>query len=201
MTGKSAVSLLFERDDPCNTTIIDHGGNIIYTVVTESPIFGRRVTRVHDGARKLVAEWKSRYARSDMLTIRDRRPTPVSDWLKRSYVPFRNEVKFLHAGTEYIWKNKRPGPSLQLFSPQSKTPVSRFIRKHKEYKISLMNPPVVPSTLLLDESVEPIRDIILVSFLLLEHQRRESQRASINQGLAAASMAQAASQTSASGGC
>jgi len=85
-------------------------------------------------------------------------------------------VKFLHAGTEYIWKNKRPGPSLQLFGPQSKTPVSRFIRKHKDYKISLVNP-VVPSTLLLDESVEPIRDIILVSFLLLEHRRRKSKRA------------------------
>jgi len=76
-------------------------------------------------------------------------------------------VKFLDdAGIEYTWKNNKPGLALQLFGRQSKTlPVARFIRTYKDYKIDRENPPVVPSTLLLDESVEPIRDFILVSFL------------------------------------
>jgi hypothetical protein len=59
-------------------------------------------------------------------------------------------------------------------------PVARFIRTHKDYKVDRENPPVVPSTLLLDERVEPIRDLILVSFLLLERRRRETETATVN---------------------
>lgn len=59
-------------------------------------------------------------------------------------------------------------------------PVARFIRTHKDYKVDRENPPVVPSTLLLDERVEHIRDFILVSFLLLERRRRETETATVN---------------------
>jgi hypothetical protein len=68
-----------------------------------------------------------------------------------------------------------------LFGPQSKTqPVARFIRSYKDYKTDRENPPVVPSTLLLDQRVEPIRDFIVTSFLLLERRRRETETATIN---------------------
>jgi len=69
---------------------------------------------------------------------------------------------------------------LQLFGPQSKSqPVARFIRSYKDFKTDRENPPVVPSTLLLDENVEPIRDLI-ISFLLLERRRRETETATVN---------------------
>ena len=78
-----------------------------------------------------------------------------------------------------------------MFGPQSKTlPVARFIRTYKDYKIDRENPPVVPSTLLLDESVEPIRDFIVVSFLLLERRRRETETATVNHAQAFAVFAQ-----------
>lgn len=68
-----------------------------------------------------------------------------------------------------------------MFGPQSNTlPVARFIRTYKDYKVNRENPPVVPSTLLLDERVEPIRDFILVSFLLIERRRRETETATVN---------------------
>ena len=35
--------------------------------------------------------------------------------------------------------------------------------------------------LLLDESVEPIRDFVVISFLLLERRRRETETATVNQ--------------------
>jgi hypothetical protein len=74
-----------------------------------------------------------------------------------------------------------------LFGPQSQTlPVARFIRTYKDYKADRENPPVVPSTLLLDESVEPIRDFILVSFLLIERRRRETETATVNRAQALA---------------
>jgi len=177
MPRESGVTLRFERDSLSNTTIIDHDGNILYTLATDFPFFGRPVTRVHDGSgKRLVAEWKwRRYAFSDLLSIRDRPQAPASTWLKKSFVPFCDDAKFLDdAGTEYTWKKNNS----QLFGPQSKTlPVARFIRGYKDYKVNLINPPVVPSTLLLDERVEPIRDFILVSFLLLERRRRETEKA------------------------
>ncbi|KAI9463221.1 hypothetical protein BJY52DRAFT_1115801 [Lactarius psammicola] len=182
MPGESAISLRFERDNPCNTTIVDQDGNIVYTVATEFPSSGKPVTRVHDGIGKLVAEWIWGDARSDLLTIRGRPQTRASAWLKKSFIPFRDDVKFLDdAGTEYIWQNNKPGLALQLFGPQSKTlPVARFIRTYKDYKTDRENPPRVPSTLLFDERVEPIRDFILVSFLLLERRRRETETATVN---------------------
>lgn len=89
MPGESAVSLRFERDNPCNTTIVDHDGNVFYTVATEFPGSGKPITRVHDGIGKLVAEWKWGDARSDLLTIRGRPEAPASAWLKKSFIPFR----------------------------------------------------------------------------------------------------------------
>jgi hypothetical protein len=58
--------------------------------------------------------------------------------------------------------------------------VARFIRSYKDFKIDRENPPVVPSMLLLDESVEPIRDFVIISFLLLERRRRETETATVN---------------------
>jgi len=58
--------------------------------------------------------------------------------------------------------------------------VARFIRSYKDFKVDRENPPVVPSMLLLDESVEPIRDFVVISFLLLERRRRETETATVN---------------------
>lgn len=93
--GESAISLRFERNNPCNTTIVDHDGNVIYTVVTEFPSSGKPVTRVHSGVGKLVAEWIWGDARSDLLTISGRPQAPASAWLKKSIIPFREYVFFL----------------------------------------------------------------------------------------------------------
>ncbi|KAF8501775.1 hypothetical protein F5888DRAFT_1609177 [Russula emetica] len=180
--GESALSLYFERDNPCNTTIVDQDRNTFYTVATDFANPDKPVTRVHDGIGKLVAEWIWRDARSDILTIPGRPQTPASAWLKKSIIPFWDDVKFQDdAGVEYVWKDNKPGLALQLFGPQSKTqPVARFIRSYKDYGVDRENPPVVPSTLLFDESVEHIRDLVVTSFLLLERRRRETETATVN---------------------
>jgi len=175
--SEEALSLRLERDNPCNTTIVDQDGITFYTVATDFANPNKPVTRVHDGIGKLVAEWQWRDARSDLLTIRDLPQAPASTWLKKSILPFRDDVTWQDgAGIEYVWKNNKPGLALQLFGPRSKSqPVARFIRSHKDYKSDRENAPVVPSMLLLDESVEPICDFIVISFLLLERRRRETE--------------------------
>jgi hypothetical protein len=78
---ESALSLYFERDNPCNTTIVDQDRNTLYTVATDFANPDKPVTRVHDGIGKLVAEWIWRDSRSEILTIqylaaRRRLPAP-----------------------------------------------------------------------------------------------------------------------------
>ncbi len=58
--------------------------------------------------------------------------------------------------------------------------MARFIRSYRDYRVDRENPPVVPSTLLLDKTMEPIRDSVVVSFLLLERRRRETETATVN---------------------
>jgi hypothetical protein len=87
-----AISLRFERDNPCSTSIVDPGGKVLYTVATNFSDPAKPVTRVQDGIGKLVAEWIWRDSRSDLLTIRDHPQTPASAWLKKSFIPFREYV-------------------------------------------------------------------------------------------------------------
>ena len=86
--GESALSFYFERDNPCNTTIVDQDRNTLYTVATDFANPDKPVTRVHDGIGKLVAEWIWRDARSDILAIPGRPQAPASAWLKKSIIPF-----------------------------------------------------------------------------------------------------------------
>ena len=58
--------------------------------------------------------------------------------------------------------------------------MARFIRSYKDYGVDRENPPVVPSTLLFDETVESIRDFVVISFLLLERRRRENETETAN---------------------
>jgi hypothetical protein len=92
MSEELFISLRLERDNPCNTTIVDPDGNVFYAVATDFSDPDKPVTRVHDGIGKLVAEWIWRDARSDLLTIRDLPQTPASAWLKKSSIPFREYV-------------------------------------------------------------------------------------------------------------
>jgi len=59
-------------------------------------------------------------------------------------------------------------------------PVARFIPSHVDYKADPENVPLVLSVLLLGESVEPIRDLIDISFLLLERRHRENETVTVN---------------------
>jgi hypothetical protein len=91
-SGEPAISLRLGRDNPCNTSIVDPDGNVLYAVATDFSNPSKPVTRVHDGIGKLIAEWIWRDARSDLLTIRDHPQTPASAWLKKSFIPFREYV-------------------------------------------------------------------------------------------------------------
>ncbi|KAI0067179.1 hypothetical protein BV25DRAFT_1795005 [Artomyces pyxidatus] len=184
MTGAlpwPSIDLTFERDNPYNTTLIDESKRTRYVVSTDfSPPFR---TRVIDGAGTLVAEWAWRDTRPDpALNMRGRRTVPVSRWLKKSMLPFKRTVTFKDdTGLEYKWEANASGVPLKLFGPYSKTePVARYLRARKE-----LDGPDQPAQLFVDQCTEDVRDLIVVSFLLLERlrlwkQTKASKRSSLN---------------------
>ena len=88
-------TLVFSRDDPCQTEI-NQDGRVLYTVQTtrtngKSATDGLNVTtNVYDEAQQLVAllEWKD--VVSDVVTLRSQgsERMALSKWLKKSILPF-----------------------------------------------------------------------------------------------------------------
>ena len=83
------TSLIFQPDNPCNTTITDRdSGEVRYIVVTEHPNH-KTITTVNNAAGETVASSEWRDVQSDILTFRGNSPVPVSHWLKKSMMPFK----------------------------------------------------------------------------------------------------------------
>ncbi|KAI0043249.1 hypothetical protein FA95DRAFT_1467713, partial [Auriscalpium vulgare] len=161
--------LTFQQDNPCNTTILADDGAVLYTVATSFADVNKPVTYVHTPHGERVAEWEWRDVRADILTLGLRPRVSASAWLKKSLIPYSGTVTFKDdLGVEYKWTNNLPGKSLNLYGPQSTSePMARFVRAAKMQ--------ARPATLLLDERAEGVRDMVVVSFLLLERRRRESE--------------------------
>ncbi|KAG6873136.1 hypothetical protein C0995_002510 [Termitomyces sp. Mi166 len=80
--------LTFERDNPCNTTILEsETGKILYRVVTEHG--ENTVTRVDKANGETIASWVWRDVLPDIITIGHGKPISVSSWLKKSLVPLK----------------------------------------------------------------------------------------------------------------
>lgn len=81
--------LVFQPDNPCNTTIIDEETRkVMYQVATEHEK-SSTVTRVKNAVGESIASWEWRDVRSDIITLGNGTPTSVSSWLKKSLVPFK----------------------------------------------------------------------------------------------------------------
>lgn len=90
------ITLVFDRDDPCYTTIEEHG-RIKYTVETDRRLKqgsarGEEiiVTRVYDENQELIAERDWKEISSDVIRLRSRgmeKKMSMSDWIKKSFMP------------------------------------------------------------------------------------------------------------------
>jgi hypothetical protein len=91
------TTLIFDPDNPCNTTITDSDTcKVVYKVVTEH---GKQtVTRVKNAAGETIASWEWRDVRSDIITLGDGTPVPTSAWLKKSLIPFK---EYVHSTSQY----------------------------------------------------------------------------------------------------
>ncbi|KAH9481507.1 hypothetical protein JR316_0006034 [Psilocybe cubensis] len=170
--------LMLERDNPCNTTIVNNEtGELMYTVTTvhEKDSF----TYLKDAKGGHIAHWKWRDIRSDVLTMGDAKPIPAGDWLQKSMVPFSSTVSFKdNKKRTFKWKNVEGGGQMELYSSEDKkNPVAAFL-KSLDYKDRTVDPPVPvhrDATLTLVGQAQEIINLVVISFLILEKKRRSKE--------------------------
>ncbi len=94
------TTFTFSRDNPCNTTISRSPGEVVYSIVTENAPKAT-FTIVRDAGDEIIGSLEWRDVLSDRVTIGSNRPVPLSDWVKKSRIPFKECVH------EYynLWSN------------------------------------------------------------------------------------------------
>lgn len=183
MPKSGLYELIFETDNPCNTIIVDNDtGKVLYQVATEH---GKEtVTRVKDGAGETIASWVWKDVRSDIITFGNGKPVPVSAWLKKSLVPFKDTVTLQdNAGRNFKWKGNGPGLSFELFAEDDKKePLVRFHKSRTVWNRTAQPPTSTtqPARLVMDSRGAEIQDIAVVSFLVLEKSRRARENSTLN---------------------
>ncbi|KAG5651817.1 hypothetical protein H0H81_007289 [Sphagnurus paluster] len=197
MSGSDLYELIFETDNPCNTTIFDSDtGKVLYQVATEH---GKEtVTRVKNGGGETLASWVWKDVRSDVITLGNGTPVSVSAWLRKSLIPFKDTVTFQDAGgRNFKWKGNGPGLSFELYAEDNKTePLVRF-RKSRTIWNRTVQPPTSttePARLVMDSRGIAIQDMAVISFLVLEKSRRTRESSTLNRADAVAIPAVFASQ-------
>lgn len=185
-TMSDLLTLVFQPDNPCNTTIIDEEtGKVMYQVATEH---GKStITRVKNAVGDSIASWEWRDVRSDIITLGNGTPTSVSTWLKKSLVPFKGTVTFQDAsGRNFKWKGNGPGMQFELYIESDKTsPIAQF-RKSRRIVDQVANAGKKPATLTVNNIGEEILDLVVISFLVLEKARRGTETSTLNRAEGAA---------------
>ncbi|KDQ57340.1 hypothetical protein JAAARDRAFT_35968 [Jaapia argillacea MUCL 33604] len=175
----SVTTLLCLPDNPANCTLRDIDTHeVLYTVTSEST--GKNpVTTIKNALGSVIAtsEWRDA-VRGHKLTLGSENggvSMPARTWLKKSMIPFKDTVTFEDTnGRKFKWKGNAPGLALELYGSDDKTrPIARFQKSAKDYT---SNPPsITPAKLLIDSRGMEICDLIVISFLMLEKDRRLSE--------------------------
>ncbi|KAI9061052.1 hypothetical protein FKP32DRAFT_1576421 [Trametes sanguinea] len=174
-TAPIAATLVLSPDNPCNTVILNEDEKPLYTVSTEHDK-SSSVTYVRDADEEVLASLEWRDVLPDRVTLRDKGPMSLRDWLHTSLVPFylKDDVSFQDdAGRKYKWRGNVPGRSLELYAADDgyKEPIARF-RKSRTDRTTGTH---TPATLLLTARALELRDTVVLSFLFLERRRRTNE--------------------------
>ncbi|KAF9000722.1 hypothetical protein BDQ17DRAFT_1245471 [Cyathus striatus] len=179
----SVQKLIFTPDNPCNTTITDsETEKTVYQVYTEH---GKdTITYVKNATGEVIASWVWRDVRSDVITLGNAKPVPLSSWLTKSMIPFNSTICMRDgAGKEYKWKGNESGRSLEVFAAgDNQNAIARFEKSYRKF-----NKTTTPATeerisakMLLDSRGQEIQDLIIIGFLALEKKRRATEQSTSN---------------------
>lgn len=182
--SQSLTTLFLQPDNPCNCTISLDGKPVYEVVTTHEP---KTVTTVRNGAGEVIGSFEWRDVRSDVVTFGENGETMSSgDWLKKSHLPFKDGITFKNKqGKKFEWKGTQKG--IQLFADHihGKGPIARFRKSYGVLLDKSAGSPTretVPAELIMDEEANAMRDEVVLSFILLEKDRRVHEEPAAAQG-------------------
>ncbi|KIP08048.1 hypothetical protein PHLGIDRAFT_127291 [Phlebiopsis gigantea 11061_1 CR5-6] len=186
--------LTLTPDNVSNTVLISEDGERLYTVITEHTK-KTTVTSVRNSRDDVIASLEWRDVLPDKVTVGKNKPVLVTDWMKRSLIPFKDDISFVDdRGRKYKWKGNSAGRSFELFCADDSyaSAITRFQRSRRVHpKISselnpnastpslaptLVNPVWTPATLTLTPRAMQIQDLVISSFLFLEKTHRTNEQ-------------------------
>ncbi|KAF5334443.1 hypothetical protein D9611_014476 [Ephemerocybe angulata] len=181
-SSTETITLTFEPDNPCNSFISDDStGEHLYTVVTQhGDETITKLTNAESGEQ--LAQWLWKDVRSDVFTLGNTKPQPSSAWLIKSMVPFKDTVHFKDLnGRNFKWKNCAPGLSLELYSDTDKKhPIAVWKKSYRYKDIKSSEQVYDPATLTVTGLGLEILDLVVISFCMLEKNRRINENGTVS---------------------
>ncbi|TCD60900.1 hypothetical protein EIP91_009310 [Steccherinum ochraceum] len=171
------LSLYLSSDNVSNCTLSTEDGTVLYAVYTEHT--PKTVTQVRNEHGEVIASMEWRKTLSDRVTVGANKPVALSDWMKKSVIPFLSDISFVDdSQRSYKWKGYAVGQSLELHASDTKKPIAFF---HKRRRVPNTEPPAwTEPKLIMDSRAKQIQDTVVISFLFLEKNRRIFERTSQN---------------------
>ena len=87
MSSDDLIVLTITPDNPSNCCIMSATGEVVYTVITEHK--KTTITQVRDSKGDIIASSEWRDVLPDKITIGDKKPISLGDWMRRSVIPFK----------------------------------------------------------------------------------------------------------------
>ncbi|KAF4566591.1 hypothetical protein EYR36_012022 [Pleurotus pulmonarius] len=136
-----------------------------YVVVTTGTLFSDKVSL--DGKPAVrINKWLSPLKTFSMLYV-----NPTSSLCDSNIYPYiHSPVKFEQDGNVYVWRCQGDGQLILYQGVDSHTPIAWFQRSRRRLVNNL--PTVHPACLALQPAAVKIQDVVVASFLILEHKRR-----------------------------
>ncbi|KAF8531177.1 hypothetical protein JB92DRAFT_2854001 [Gautieria morchelliformis] len=182
------MNVSFIEDEPLNTVIVDSSnGQPLYEVTTPWKLFGRTTTirrltpGTVSGQGEVIAQVRSAWGSGANITIYGS-TMDVKDWLRKGGIFTSSRVLTANDGKTYKWR--RSSGKLNLKATGSNVEVAQSHQSKSGWfgTPRKMNIDIAPHGM-------HFRDIIVISFIILEQERREARRSSNAASLAATSSA------------
>ncbi len=125
MFSDEITVLTLTPDNPSNTTITSATGEVVYYADTKYSKEGV-YTQVHNAKEEMIAFSEWRDVLPDRITIGEKKPVSLGDWMKRSVIPFKKCVVFICGVVgNGILSSPRMQRHLVLGRPRQKIQVER----------------------------------------------------------------------------
>ncbi|EAU81439.1 hypothetical protein CC1G_05269 [Coprinopsis cinerea okayama7 len=166
-----ARTLIFDPDDVNNTNIVDaKDGQLVYSIRTkrERPQ-DEPFTRYIDASGRVVGTCQWELVKSDKITIGDSGPMSYNSFMHRGLIPFVDRAYFKDKlKRKYKWAGHGAGLEFHLYREDDKVnPVALWKKIARDSEDGTPR-----ASLTLDNRGMEIQDLVLISFCLMEKERR-----------------------------